>query len=173
MISSISKEYAMVLFDMNLDYEYVASNLEIVIKLLKDEEINNFFNHPKIDIKEKKIILQDSLKLEKNELLYFLFVLIDNKRLNIVEDILVSYNELIDSEFNIGRFTVYTSTDLDKNYQRKIIDFLARKYNKKVILDITIDENLIGGIIIKYKNSIIDDSIISRLDTMKKEILNN
>lgn len=173
MINSVSKEYAKVLFDLNLDYEYVVSNVRNVIEIFKDEEINSFFNHPKIVLDEKKKILEESLKLDNKELLYFFFVLLDNKRMNILEDIFDSYNEMMDDKLNIGRFTLYSSYELSTEFLNKVKILLCKEYNKKIILDVKLDENLIGGIIIKYKNTIINDSIISKLDDLKNIILNN
>lgn len=173
MINSVAREYAKVLFDMNLDYEYVATNIKNVIEIFKDEEINKFFKHPKVDLSEKKKILEESIKLEKKELLYFFFVLLDNKRIDLLEDIYSSYSEMVDEKLNIGRFIVYTSFKLSDEYLNKLKLLLMKEYNKKVIIDIKLDENLIGGIVIKYKNTIINDSIIEKLDDLKKKILGN
>lgn len=172
MTNSVSKEYSSVLFDLKLDYQYVVNELELLINVLKDKEIEKFFKSPIISANEKKRIIKEALKLDDGEFLYFLYVLVDNKRIDMIDNIYVDYCDLIDQKLNVGRFTVYTPTLLDENIKNNIKIMLEKKYNKNVILDVIIDENLIGGIVIKYKNNVIDDSISFRLLDLENQLLN-
>jgi len=173
MTNSVSKEYSNVLFDLELDYQYVVSELKLLINVLKDIEIVKFFKSPIISSNEKKRIIKEALRLDDGDFLYFLYVLVDNKRIDMIDNIYVDYCDLIDQKLNVGRFTVYTPTMLEEKIKSNIIIMLEKKYNKKVILDVIIDENLIGGIVIKYKNNVIDDSISFRLLDLKNQLLNN
>lgn len=173
MTNSVSKEYSNVLYDLGLNYQYVIDNLNLLKNVLQDDEIMRFFKSPVIKADEKKKVIKDSLRLKEDDFLYFLYVLVDNKRLDMVDDILSDYSDLIDEKLNIGRFFVYSSKELSDLQIKQMENLLCVKYGKKVILDVNVDENLIGGIVIKYKNNIIDDSVSGRLTEIKNSIVNN
>ena len=173
MSSSQALEYANVLHDLAIDSGQVLDTLESLKCVLDDKEIFNFFNHPKISSEEKKRILKQSLKIQDCDLLYFLYVLVDNDKLFMINDILDAYHEINDKKLGIMRFTVYSSRVLDDKVKEEIKKALYNTYYKNIILKCEIDEKIIGGIVIKHNNSIIDDSILNKLNDIKKVLSSN
>lgn len=173
MINSQAKEYASVLFELSCDKKHVGSVFESLNEVLLDKEIYNFFTHPMINKEEKKRILKESLKLEDGELLYFLYVLIDNKKLTLLNDIYEAYQFICDEKANIMRFTVCSPKKLNALKEEKIINVLKKIYNKHIYLNVEVDDKLIGGIVIKHNNEIIDDSILNKINDLKQMLLND
>ena len=173
MNSSQALEYANVLHDLAIDSEQVLNTLESLKCVLEDKEIVNFFNHPKISSDEKKRILKQSLQLNDGDLLYFIYVLVDNNKLLFVEDIISAYNEIKDEKLGIMRFTVYSSKALDESIKDEIKKALYNTYYKNIVLKCEIDDKIIGGIVIKHNNSIIDNSILNKLNNIKKVLSSN
>ena len=58
--------------------------------------------------------------------------------------------------------------ELSENQREALIKKLEGKYNKKIVLNLSVDENLIGGGIIKVGNQVIDGSIKNQIENMKK-----
>lgn len=71
------------------------------------------------------------------------------------------------------RFTVYSSSELDDSSKNDIKQALKNTYFKNVILECKIDEKIIGGIVIKHDNNIIDNSILNKLNNIKKVLNSN
>ena len=157
MINSQAREYATVLYELGLDKKQVVLIFDSLSKVLENKEISGFFNHPIINKDEKKKILKDSLKLEDSELLYFLYVLIDNNRLKDIKN----------------RFDVYSSNELDESLKEEIKKVLENNYKKNVVIKYNIDNKLIGGIVVKHNNEVIDGSIFNHINNLKQILLND
>ena len=173
MINSQAKEYASVLYELSYDKKQIGSIFESLTEVLENREIYNFFNHPMIDKEDKKRILKESLKLEDGELLYFLYVLVDNKKISLVKDIYEAYQSICDEKANIMRFTVCSPKKLNALKEEQIINALKKTYNKHIYINVEVDDKLIGGIVIQQNNQIIDDSILNKINDLKQVLLND
>ena len=71
------------------------------------------------------------------------------------------------------RFTVYSSKALDESIKDEIKKALYNTYYKNIVLKCEIDDKIIGGIVIKHNNSIIDNSILNKLNNIKKVLSSN
>ncbi len=171
MINSVSKEYSKALFELNLSYNDVIRKMSLLIDVFTNRENRKYFFSPNVDRQEKKEIIKKILNSNEDNFLYFIYVLLDNNRLEIIEDIYTDYCDMVDEMNNVGRFTLHTSNSISDEYLEQIKNILKRKFNKQIVLNVIIDEKIIGGIIIKYKNMIIDDSIIGKLNDLKKKLL--
>ena len=58
--------------------------------------------------------------------------------------------------------------ELSEKQREALIKKLEGKYNRKIVLNLSVDENLIGGGIIKVGNQVIDGSIKNQIENMKK-----
>ena len=173
MINSQAKEYATVLFELGLDRKQVVSIFDSLSKVFENKEIENFFNHPVVNKEEKKKILKNSLKLEDGDLLYFIYVLVDNNRLKDINNIYEAYKAICDEKANIMRLSVTSSSELTAAYKMQIQNVLQNTYKKSIVLDFIIDDKLIGGIVVKHDNEIIDDSILNKINSLKQILLND
>lgn len=173
MINSQAREYATVLYELGLDKKQVVLIFDSLSKVLENKEISGFFNHPIINKDEKKKILKDSLKLEDSELLYFLYVLIDNNRLKDIKNIYEAYLTICDDNEGILRFDVYSSNELDESLKEEIKKVLENNYKKNVVIKYNIDNKLIGGIVVKHNNEVIDGSIFNHINNLKQILLND
>lgn len=175
MITTIGLQYAKALFDLatdnNLEQSYF-DNLVTLNDIIKSNpDIDKTFKHPSISNDDKKQILNNVLS-EKvtNDFLHFLFVLIDNMRFDALEDIIDSYKSYL-NEFNKEcNAEVFTKYKLDDTEVNNLVKVLEKHFNKKVNLEQTIDENLIGGIVVKVDGVIIDGSIINQMLSLKNEL---
>ncbi|MDD4057256.1 MAG: ATP synthase F1 subunit delta, partial [Bacilli bacterium] len=98
----------------------------------------------------------------------FIFVLIDNERMAMIEDIIDSYIFINDEKNNIMRVDILVSTSLTKEQEEQLIQILAQRFGKKIKANIVIDTKIIGGLIIKYNGQVLDDSVIGKLKSLKE-----
>lgn len=173
MINSQIKEYATVLLELDFDREQVVMIFDSLSKVLDNKEIYNFFDHPIINKDEKKSILKESLQLENSELLYFLYVLVDNNKLIYIKDILEAYKSICDEKDNVMRFEVISTLALNENSKQNIKSILEDSYKKKINIEFTTDDKLIGGIVVKHDNEIIDNSVLNKIVSLKQILLSD
>lgn len=165
----VSKRYANALL-------MLAQNIEEIE--IYSQELNRFLNvfenNPRISLILLSPTLANSIKKEilKNTaealglsdiIKKFLYILIDKKRIKKLKEIAESYRELADEELRIIRVTIQSATDIDRYLIEEIKNRFERILKKKVILNLEIKPELIGGLVAKVKDLIIDGSIKGQL----------
>ena len=142
--------------------------------LIEDGDFNRYLTSPGFSMESKKGFIEKvfSGKLS-DDTVNFLNVLIDNGRQSAIPDIYQAFNDLIDEENNRMRVEVISTAKLDAATLDKIKDALGKKYNKEVILTESLDENILGGIIIKVGDLVIDGSLANNLKKLRYNLLNS
>jgi F-type H+-transporting ATPase subunit delta len=142
--------------------------LFLISYIIYHKKIKSFFSQysdPIISYKIFKSLLYD-LKMynyEKN----FLKILIENKRLFLLNKIYIAYNS-IKNKYNKKIFIVIQSSHIMNNIQKnKIKCFLKKKIFSNIKFNFIVDQNLIGGFRILINNFLIDLSIKNNLTYLK------
>lgn len=170
MINEVSYEYAKSLFELSNDKLETFNCLETISSVLSDEVIN-VLTHPLINKNDKKEIINKSFSEYFNEtFLHFLFVLIDNNRIDEINNIKNDFYELLKEEQEIIEILIESNYQLDNTELDNLKNKLENKYNKKVVLIPSINTNIIGGIKMTLKNEIFDASVNNYLNDLVKEI---
>lgn len=170
MINEVSYEYAKSLFELSNDKLETFNCLETISSVLSDEVIN-VLTHPLINKNDKKEIINKSFSEYFNEtFLHFLFVLIDNNRIDEINNIKNDFYELLKEEQEIIEILIESNYELYNTELDNLKSKLENKYNKKVVLIPSINTNIIGGIKMTLKNEIFDASVNNYLNDLVKEI---
>ncbi len=142
--------------------------------LAEDGDFYKYLTSPGFSIESKKGFIEKvfSGNLSDNTV-NFLNVLIDNGRQSAIPDIFQAFNDLTDEENNRMRVEVVSTSKLDAATLDKIKNALSKKYNKEVILSESIDEDILGGIIIRVGDLVIDGSLANNLKKLRYNLLNS
>ena len=169
-MSLVANRYAEGLFDLALEknaIEKYKANLDTVKNVFDEvDNIKAFFASERISKEDKKKLIKDSFdsKLEK-DVLHFLYLLVDKKRIVYYDDIVTSYNHLANEELNIIEGTIESPRPLDKEKIKELEKVLA-KNGEKIELKQKINKSLISGFKIKLDNKVIDASMKDRINKM-------
>ena len=136
------------------------------------EELSNAINNPSISVEEKQIIL---CKLFQNNLMpivyNFLIALNLKKRVNIIGEIAQEFQKELERQNNVVRVNVTSAIDLNYDRKNDIRNRIADKLKKDVIIDWTVDNSIIAGLVFNINETIIDNSIRHKLDNLSKKIM--
>ena len=168
MINNVSRQYAEALVSLNLDTQETIEDLNLVNETLKDEQFLKFLQSPLINNADKREVIEKTFLDFKKDLISFLFVLIDNKRMDILDDIITSYVYLNDDFNNIMSVEIISAVELNKEQKEKIISTLEGHFKKRIKANTVIDTSIIGGLIVKYNGRILDNSLIGKLQSLKE-----
>lgn len=169
----ILRRYTLALYGVAEDtkkLDEVKKDADFIIGMLNESrDLTLFFNSPLINKKKKKeiakIILGDSISEVSMK---FIDLLIERKRDNLLKFIYEDYLALRNERLGIMNVKVKTAIELDskeKEAMQKKIDSLI---NLKSNPTFEVDKNIIGGFQISYKDTILDASIKSQLEKLKK-----
>lgn len=174
----IAKNYAQALIELIVDDLNLQEALLLEIKTINESlgKIKNswgFFNSPGISKDEKKEFLKKLFAGKINEkLLNLLFLLIDNKRFNILSEIQNQLSKLVNKSRGTVTAEVYSAVDIDTNTLEKLKQSIANTigHNEKVEVESKIERSLIGGIKVKINDLVYDGSIKGRLESLKQKL---
>lgn len=168
MINAVAMQYAKALESLQLDYDKVVDDLQLLQDALKDKTLSSFFDHPLIEKEAKKEVVLQTFPTFDQQLLYFIDVLIDNERMLILEDVIAAYVYLDDEKNNIMRVEIISSSALSKEQKEQLLAILEQRFDKKIKVSVIIDTKIIGGLIVKYNGQVLDDSVIGKLKSLKE-----
>ena len=152
---------------------YRADIWELLMMTLLNEnkDILKVLSHPSIKLEERKNILRTSFQDYVNEeFLHFLFVLIDNFRLEEISDMLDSYEYYLNLSNNICNAIVYSKYQMLEEEKMALQKALESHFNKKINLKYQLNVNLLGGIIVNINGKVIDASTLRQIIHLKNEL---
>lgn len=100
----------------------------------------------------------------------FLNLVLQKKRAGILPEIASEFQSLVDADQNISRGKVITASEISGDLQAKVQTTLENITGKKVILSTEIDPAIIGGIIAKVGDLVMDGSIKTQLAGLNESI---
>ncbi|OGI06470.1 MAG: ATP synthase F1 subunit delta [Candidatus Melainabacteria bacterium RIFCSPLOWO2_02_FULL_35_15] len=174
----IAKNYAQALLELtnnDLQLQEIMLNEIKTITESLDKVKNSwgFFNSPGISKDEKKEFIKKMFSGKINEkILNLLFLLIDNKRFNILSEIQNQLSKLVNKSRGTTVAEVYSAVDIDSNTMEKLKQSIANTigHNEKVEVESKVERSLIGGIKIKINDLVYDGSIKGRLEALKEKL---
>ena len=100
----------------------------------------------------------------------FLNLLVQKKRAEILPEIAEEYKTMVDEEKNISHGTVVSAVELSDELQQNVQATLEKLTGKKVELTTNVDPSIVGGIIAKVGDLVLDGSIKTQLAGLKDSI---
>ena len=98
-------------------------------------------------------------------------LLIANKRLSILNDVALSFNEIYNEKKNIAIATVITATPISDDIRKKALSKIKLLSDKSVEIKNIVDENILGGFILRFENTEYNASFSKRLMQLKTELI--
>ena len=141
--------------------------------LFSDARTINFLTNP-------NVLMEDRLKgfdkilasAEVRPLLTYLSRLLIRKgRLPLFPDIATEFQKLVDRQSGVVRASVTSSKDLSHDEEETLRTILNRRFGKKIVLSVSVDRSLIGGLVIKVGSLSFDGSIRSQLKDIQSQLL--
>ena len=98
----------------------------------------------------------------------FLILLFDKGRIGFLREIASYYKDLADELKGVARASLTSATELSSQVVEKIRGSLSNMTGKEVILDVQQDQSLIGGIVTKIGDLVLDGSVKTQLLNMRE-----
>jgi F-type H+-transporting ATPase subunit delta len=166
----IANQYALAVFSLaceqNTEKAFLSEWTKIIDSL--DENTLKFFIHPGISKNDKKQVVDHSIEntLVKN----LLFVLIDNRRLDLLQAIATEYLQLLNNRQKILEVKVYSKNALTNDQILNLKEKLAKEHQREIKIINQMDSNIIAGIKLEYEGYIVDETLNRQLDDLKTHL---
>ena len=171
--STISRRYAKALLSIGQEdgkYEEYGHNLQEFVSFCStNEEFFRVISNQIFSVADRKKVLEFALEKGpfSDVIKNFLRLLIDKNRIWAIKEIADYYSILTDKISNIARANIITARPLKDKALNKLEKALAVLTSKKVKIDMEEDGSLIGGLIIKIGDLVLDGSVRAQLEWLR------
>jgi len=173
--SKTAKRYARAIFELALeskDFDTWLANIKLVCESSENHEFSMVLDSSKISSEDKNSLVDKVLGSKLSDLqLNFVKLLAKNQSFVLIDEI---YNQL-EHEFekynNKVRVTLSSPFKVDSNLRNKINELIKHISGSDPQIEEKIDDTLIGGIVIKIGDTVIDGSFKNKLKQLKRELV--
>lgn len=174
--SKIAKKYSLALFELAKEEDKLLGfkeELEDIVEATKKyNDLRKILFHPRVTPADKKKLVQDIFSFESsNEIINFLKLLIDKRREFYLEAIYEGFVDLLNQEKNILEVEVISAIKLSRNLKDKLEKKIVNLLGSQVVLQENINPDIIGGLVLKIGDRVIDGSIRHDLESLKSKIV--
>lgn len=168
--------YAEALFQAARDRDEVEQTLADLKKfdaaISENEELRLFFYGAQITESQKRGAI-DSLTGDMTpSTTNFLKVLSDNDREESLHEVVLRYEELVKEHLGRVEVSVTTAVELSDEEKERLKERLAKMLEgKEVILNTTVNPDLLGGAVFRFGGTMFDGSVRGRLSSLREEML--
>ena len=177
MISSrISRRYAKALLSLGQEdgyYKEYGRDLDEFARFCSSNmEFSHVISNKIFSVEDRKKVLEVALEksafsdVAKN----FLRLLLDKNRIGAIKEITDYYTRLTDEISNITRADIITAKPLKREAMDKLENALTKLTSREVKIDVKEDESLIGGLIVKIGDLVLDGSVKAQLEGLKESL---
>jgi ATP synthase F1 delta subunit len=173
-VEEIATVYARSLFEVARDRD----QLDVVREQLgqftdaldADPQLQVFFFSPYFSTEEKKAGLHRGVIGAEPVMVNFLELLIEKHRVPAIFRIRRAYEALWEDFNRLLPVQVTSAVELDEATVRQIGERIAAQTGRRVALTAEVDADVLGGIVVRVGNAVLDASIRHRLDLLRKQV---
>jgi F-type H+-transporting ATPase subunit delta len=173
-MEEIAAVYARSLFEVAQEQnklDTIREQLGVFADALSDNrELQVFFFSPYFSTTEKEDGLDRAVSDAEPILVNFLKLLIENHRTPVIFRVRRVVDELWQQENKLLPVTVTSAVELDQATVSQIGDRIAEQTGRKVELSAIVEPDILGGLVVRVGNSILDASIRNRLEQLRKQV---
>ncbi len=177
MAKLVGTTYGEALFELAVEEgkedEFLGEITQLKDLLLKNPDFGKLMNHPKILKEDKLKVLEEVFKGRISaELLGFLHLIVTKDRYGDIDGILDYFVDEVKKLKGIGVAYVTTAIDLSEVKKKEIeARLLATTSYKKMEMHYQVDGNLIGGMVLRIGDRVVDSSVRNKLFELQRELL--
>ena len=176
MAKLVSKTYGEALYELAKEKKTEAALLDEVTALkdvLKENpDFSKLMVNPRITKEEKVILIREIFENRvSDDLMSFLCVLAEKGRISELDKVLDYFISRIREDEGIGTAYVTTAFSLSEEKKNQIYSkILSTTGYKKLDVIYSVDESIIGGMVIRIRDRVVDSSIRTKLEQMERSL---
>lgn len=172
----IARSYATALFELaerSGEVEAMSRTFAEVNALIgSTARLGDFLRSPKIEVEQKKRVLRTAFEGRVPPVfMNFLQVVLDKRRQRLLTEIAREYDLLLDDKLGRVNVSVTLAHEPDAAEMADITASLARLTGRDVVSHVRVDGDILGGIIVRYGDRLLDGSLRRRLISMRGRLM--
>ncbi len=173
-MEEVAEVYARALFEVARDQQKLDEIHEqlgqFTEAMRSSRDLMVFFFSPHFSSEEKKEALNRAIEGAEPAFLNFLEALIERHRMPVIFRVGTRFDEFYDEERKLLGVEVTSAVSLGEETVQAIGNRVQEQTGRTVQLSSQVDPNILGGIVVRVGNFILDASIRNRLEQVRKQV---
>ncbi|MDD3887804.1 MAG: ATP synthase F1 subunit delta [Patescibacteria group bacterium] len=170
------KQYVQALYDLASSENILDKiNLELrlfIAKTNEDLKLKKYLSNPIENIVSKKATIKDLFQDQLSTYTHnFIYIFLKKNELEILEAAQKYFEKLIKERKNVIDAKIISAIPLTKDEENIIKEKLATQTNKKINLNIAVDPNILGGLVIQTRDQMVDASLLGKINNLRQNVL--
>ncbi len=145
---------------------------DVASAIRTEEKLRQFLEAPRVSAQAKNEIVARAFQDRYPRLFVkFLQAVISHRRQRLIAEIAVQYQRIVDVEQNRVHAEVTVAYQPDADAQSQIADGISKALGKTVIPHFTVRPEILGGLIVRVGDSVMDGSVRKRLSTLRGKLI--
>ncbi len=175
-LSKISVRYSKALFLTSQEknvLEIVNDDILLLYNTCLDiEDFNKLLENPIVSSSTKRKIIESVFSGNVHEItLSFLYLILKNNREAFLEDISRVFLDLYRKKMGLVSVSLTTAIGVDDDLRKKIVEIINTAYKANVEMTEFVNENILGGFKLQIEDNLLDASVSTSLNKLKRELL--
>jgi F-type H+-transporting ATPase subunit delta len=136
----------------------------------QNRELATFFFSPYFSSAEKRDGIKRAISDAEPELVNFLELLAEKHRMPVIVRIRREFDHLWAEENRQLEVNLTSAVELDPAVAKRVGDEISKQTDREVELTSNVDEDILGGLVLQVGNMVLDTSIRTRLERLRREI---
>jgi len=175
MVKGVSaRRHAQAVFQIameNNNLETWQADLELIAEALGHPQFATLLENPKIRFSDKEKLLQNVLKGINPTAMNLAYFLVSKNRIRIVGELVTEFKRLMNAQHGRESAEIITAVPLSDEEKEQIQKKLTTITQKDVVVTTQVDPSIMGGLVAKAGDQLIDGSIRTRLKELKKSLV--
>jgi F-type H+-transporting ATPase subunit delta len=137
-----------------------------------DPKLRAFLETPRVDARAKNGVIRKALTdRAPSKFVRFVESVVTNRRQMLIPLIAQEYMDLVDQAENRMHANVTVSREADEKTRKLIADRLSKVFDKTVVPHLTVDPRILGGVVVRVGDTVMDGSVRKKLGTLRNRML--
>ncbi len=167
------QRYAQAIFELALENEQLEQwdqDLRLAADVLGDDEFALLLGHADVP-QDRKITAVESVLSEAHPLVRNLVsLLVSRGGVDAMRDVQEGYSQLLDDHLGRQRAEVTTAVELEPAELERISEFVRQLVGREVVLTTSVDESILGGLIVQIGDQLLDGSAATGLEQLRQAV---
>jgi F-type H+-transporting ATPase subunit delta len=174
--TTIARNYAEALLELATrakDLRGWGSLLEGIADAMgQDHTLRTFLETPRIDAAAKNAVLRKALTdRAPAKFVRFVESVVSHRRQMLIPEIAIQYMDLVDLAENRMHANVTVAKEADEKTKKLIAERLSKVFDKDVVPHLTVDPRILGGLVVRVGDTVMDGSVRRKLGTLRQKML--
>jgi len=171
-----ARRYAEAVFDLGRETNTTdrwRSDIEFLNQLFTNRKLVFILSEPKIPFATKEAMVRDlAANVVQPASLGLALLLVERGFVTLMPRIMVEFERLYDELHNQAKAVVTTALPMDAAEEAEVIAYLSKVTGKNITLEKVVDPAILGGVIARVGDMLIDGSVRQRLSVLHDQLLN-